>query len=118
MKRYSLACALVLVLGAVARPPMGFAQTERENSEARRLFNEGNQLRHQGNFVEAEKKFLDALRRYPKADQSDRTAYYLIDTLMKLRRVPEARIEAENFRRDYPKSKWQPDVDEAIRQQL
>jgi hypothetical protein len=33
---------------------------------------------------------------------------------MKLGRVQESRAEAENFRRNYPKSNWQPDVNETI----
>jgi tetratricopeptide (TPR) repeat protein len=105
----------MLVVGlAVAQPSMGIAQTERENNEARRLFNEGDKLHRDGNYIEAEKKFREALRRYPKADQADRTAFYLIDTLMKLGRVQESRAEAENFRRNYPKSNWKPDVNEKI----
>jgi len=114
MKRYLLACALVLALGAVARPPMGIAQTERENTEARRLFNEGDQLQHVGNFVEAEKKFREAVRRYPKAEGADRADYYLIITLVQLRRLQDARTEIENFRKNYPQSKWLGDVNEKV----
>src|SRR5262245_50051224 len=114
MKRPWLAWYLIFALGlAVAHPVTGTAQTPAQNSEARRLFNEGEKLHSDGNFVEAEKKFREALRRFPKADQSDRTAYYLIDTLEKLRRLPEARTEIENFRRNYPTSRWLDDIDES-----
>jgi len=114
MKRRSLAWNLIFVLGlAVAHSPEGTAQTPAENSEARRLFNEGRQLQNDGNLVEAEKKFREAVRRYPRADQADRTAYYLIDTLEKLRRIQEARTEIENFRKNYPQSKWQDDINES-----
>lgn len=114
MKWNPMALSLVLAAGVIAQPSLGFSQTARENSEARRLFSEGTQFQHGGNFVEAEKKFREALRKYPYAEQADRTAYYLIDTLVKLRRVQDARIEIDNFRRNYPQSKWQPDVNERI----
>jgi len=115
MKRHSLTCSLMFaVVLAIWHPSAGAAQTPMENSEARRLFNEGVQYQHDGNFVEAEKKFREALRKYPKADQSDRTAYYLIDALVQLRRVQDARTEIENFRRNYPQSKWQDDINERI----
>jgi tetratricopeptide (TPR) repeat protein len=114
MKRRSLAWNLVLAVGlAVALPPTGTAQTATENSEARRLFNEGRKFQNDGNLVEAEKKFREALRKYPKAEQSDQTAYYLINTLEKLRRVQDARTEIENFRRNYPRSEWLDDVNES-----
>ena len=67
-----------------------------------------------GNLAEAEKKFREALTKYPKAEQSDQTAYYLINTLVKLARLQDARTEIEQFRRNYPQSKWQPDVNENI----
>jgi tetratricopeptide (TPR) repeat protein len=115
MKQHSMAWSLIMVAGLVlAYPSTGTSQTPRENSEARRLFNEGAELQHGGNFVEAEKRFREALRRYPKAEGSDRTAYFLIDTLVRLRRFQDARTEIENFRRNYPKSQWQDDVSEKI----
>jgi tetratricopeptide (TPR) repeat protein len=115
MNRYSLACCLTFAaVLAVAHPSPGIAQTPGENSEARRLFNEGVEFQHDGNLVEAEKKFREALRKYPKAEQSDKTAYYLIDTLDKLRRIAEARVEIDNFRKNYPQSRWLPDVNYKI----
>jgi tetratricopeptide (TPR) repeat protein len=115
MKRYSIAWTLIFAVGlAVARPPMGIAQAARETDEARRLFQDGDKFQREGNLVEAEKKFREALRKYPKADQADRTAYYLVDTLVKLGRLQEARSEIENFRRNYPQSKWLMDVSERI----
>lgn len=113
MKRPSLAWNLILAVGlAVVLPQAGTAQTPAENSEARRLFNEGRNFQDDGNLVEAEKKFREALRKYPKAEQSDQTAYYLINTLEKLRRLQDARTEIENFRRNYPQSKWLNDINE------
>ena len=113
MKRHSLICSLIVALGlAIAEPPSALAQTPRENSEAKKLFNEGVAFQHDGNFVEAEKKFRAAVRRYPRAENADRTAYYLIDTLKKLKRVSDVRTEIDNFRRSYPQSKWLADVNE------
>ena len=113
MKWNSLIVGLVLAAGVVvAHPQAGMAQTTKENSEARRLWNEGNELFNDGNFADAEKKFREALTRYPKSDQADRTAYYLINTLEKLRRYHDASSEIENFYRNYPGSRWKEDVDQ------
>ena len=76
------------------------------------LFSEGRDLYDDGKFFEAEKKFREALTKYPRAEKSDRTAYYLITTLVKLGRVAEARTEIQNFNRNYPNSRWQSDVEE------
>jgi tetratricopeptide (TPR) repeat protein len=113
MKWSSLILSLILTAGlAMAHPPAGLAQSARENTEARKLWTEGNELYNDGNFAEAEKKFREALTKYPKAEQSDRTAYYLIITLEKLRRLRDARTEIENFHRNFPGSRWRQDVDE------
>ena len=113
MKRYSMTWSLIVVTTFVmANPSTGISQTPRENTEARKLFTEGADLQHGGNYVEAEKRFREALRRYPKAEESDKTAYFLIDTLYRLRRVQDARTEIEIFRRNYPKSQWLEEVDE------
>jgi hypothetical protein len=113
MRTNSFALTLVFATTMiVVYPSIGFSQTPRQNSEANRLQKEGEKFQDDGNFVQAERKFREALTRYPKAEHADRTAYYLIDALVKLRRVQEARTEIENFRRNYPQSKWQLDVDE------
>ena len=76
MKLHSLICSLIIALGlGIAEPPRAIAQTARENSEAKKLFSEGVEFQHDGNFVEAERKFRAAVRRYPKAETADRTAY-------------------------------------------
>ena len=104
---------LILTTGVIAtQPQAGIAQTTKENSEARRLWNEGNDLFNDRNFADAEKRFREGLTKYPKSDQSEKTAYYLILTLEKLRRYPEARTEIDNFHRNYPGSLWRVDVDE------
>jgi len=113
MKRNSLILSLILAAGVLAvHPQAGMSQTTKENTEARRLWNEGNELYNDGNFPDAEKKFREALTKYPRADQADRSAYYLIITLEKLRRFQDARTEIENFHRNYPGSRWRSDVDE------
>ena len=115
MKRNSVVLSLLILTGMViVHPSAGMAQTtkEKENSEARRLWSEGNDLYNDGNFSEAEKKFREALNKYPRADQADRTTYYLIVTLEKLRRFQDARTEMENFNRNFPGSIWREDVDQ------
>jgi tetratricopeptide (TPR) repeat protein len=115
MKWNSLPLCLFLATSVFATfPSAAMAQTQRENSEARRLFNEGVEFQNNGNFVAAEQKFRETLRRYPNAEQTDRTYYYLIDTLLKLQRVPAARIELDNLSKKYPKSKWLVDANEQI----
>jgi len=113
MKWNSIALNLVVTaVVVVAHPSRGVSQTPVQNSEARRLFGEGVEFQYDGRFVEAEKKFREALTKYPRAEGSDRTAYYLIDTLAKLGRVQDARMEIDRFRRNYPQSKWMFDVNE------
>ena len=113
MKWNSLILSLILAAGVlVAHPQAGMAQTTKDNTEARRLYNEGRDLFDDGNFADAEKKFREALAKYPKSDQADRTAYNLINTLEKLRRYQDANSEIENFYRNYPGSKWKEDVDQ------
>src|SRR5712671_157080 len=113
MKWNSWIPVMTLAMGlTVVHPSVGMAQPARENAEARRLWNEGNDLFNYRNFANAEKKFREALTKYPKSDQSDRSSYFLIKTLEKLRRYPEARTEIENFHRNYPGSPWREDVDE------
>lgn len=79
---------------------------------ARTLFIEGRDLWDEGKFVDAEKKFREVLTKFPRAEQSDRTAFYLITTLIKLGRTADARAEIENFDRNYPRSTWKGDVTE------
>jgi tetratricopeptide (TPR) repeat protein len=110
MKRNSLILSLILAAGIVAvHPQAGTAQT---TSEARKLSNDGIELYNDGNFADAEKKFRETLTKYPKSDVADRSAYYLILALEKLRRYQDARTEIENFHRNYPGSRWREDVDE------
>lgn len=106
---WSLAAALAC---AFSQAPAALAQTPDQNASARVLFIDGRNFWDDGRFVEAEKKFREALARFPKADQADRTTFYLITTLLKQGKVPQARMEIEKFEKTYPKSSWLADVKE------
>jgi tetratricopeptide (TPR) repeat protein len=113
MKWNSLILSLIVATGAlVVHPQAGTAQTAKDNTEARRLYSEGRELYDDGNYADAEKKLRETLTKYPKSDMADRTDYYLILALEKLRRYQDARTEIENFHRNYPGSRWREDVDE------
>ena len=104
-------CLVVAAFGIVGPIPVG-AQAASQNAAGRTLFTEGRNFWDEGKFTDAERKFREALTKYPRAEQSDRTAYYLITTLMRLGRTTEARTEIESFYRNYPQSSWRSDVDE------
>jgi tetratricopeptide (TPR) repeat protein len=113
MKRHSLKLIFIFVAGVVlARPTLIAAQTPQQDREAHALWLDGRNLYDDFKFAEAEKKFREALSKYPKADQIDRQAYYLILTLEKLNRITEARAEIQTFLRNYPSSKWSDYVNE------
>jgi len=110
-KRKVVSC-LVAASFSFVTPMLLSGQSPSQNSAARALFGEGRNLWDQGNFVDAERKFREALTKFPRAEQADRTAYYLITTLMKLGRTTEARTEIESFYKNYPQSSWKSDVEE------
>jgi tetratricopeptide (TPR) repeat protein len=114
MKWNSLALSLMVAGAIVTLPSIGMSQSQFQNSEARRLFNDGRELQDHGRLLEAERKYRDALRMYPRADQSDKTQYYLIDVLVKLRKLENARSEINQFLAKFPKSVWVEDVDQLI----
>lgn len=103
---------IVVLILVVAVSPQLQAQSAGPNTPGKTLFFEGRNLWDDGKFVEAEKKFREALTKYPRAEKSDRTAYYLITTLVTLGRPADARREIQNFKRNYPHSTWQTDVEE------
>jgi hypothetical protein len=113
MKSKATVLSLTIVVTLNIIGPRGLrAQTPAQNAQAHALFIEGRNLWDDGNFVDAEKKFRETLTKYPKAEQSDRTTYYLITTLVKLGRTADARAEIENFDKSYPQSSWKSDVEE------
>lgn len=79
---------------------------------ARDLFIEGRDCLDDGKLIDAVRKFREALAKAPREGRPDRTAYFLIATLVKLGDTAEARLEIANFYRNYPLSKWKSDVDE------
>ena len=93
-------------------PSRALAQTKQQNDASRELFLEGRDLWDDGRFEDAEKKFRESLTKYPKAERADRTAYYLITTLIKQGRAVDARREIDTFNANYPQSTWKSDVEE------
>jgi tetratricopeptide (TPR) repeat protein len=112
MRRYASLLNFTIVMSCILAVPLQSRAQTAPNPGARALFVEGQTFWDVGKFVDAEKKFREALTKYPKAEQSDRTSYYLITTLVKLGRVAEARTEIQNFYRNYPQSPWTSDVEE------
>jgi tetratricopeptide (TPR) repeat protein len=113
MKRKPLLLSCMVVVGlSLATPSPLRAQLASQNTTARTLFSEGRNFWDEGRLDDAEKKFREALTKYPKAEQSDRTAFYLITTLVQLGRNAEARREIDIFNRKYPQSSWKSDVEE------
>jgi tetratricopeptide (TPR) repeat protein len=104
---------IALLMGlAILSPGLVRGQSTAQNHAARTLFLEGRDFLDAGKLAEAERKFHEALTKYPKADQSDGTAFYRISTLIKLGRPGEALAEIEQFNRNYPQSPWKTDVEE------
>jgi len=102
----------MIVASLLAGTPQLRAQTPAQNNQARALFDEGRNYWDAGNFADAEKKFRDALQRYPRAEQSDKTSFWLITTLITLGRIDEAHSEIQKFNRTYPRSIWKDDVED------
>ena len=112
MRLSSLLMTLTIVGILVTVPPQLHAQTPAQNAAAKALFLEGRDFVDEGSFADAEKTFREALTKYPRAEQSDKTSFYLITTLIKLGRTDEARAEIQSFKRMYPQSPWSSDVEE------
>jgi tetratricopeptide (TPR) repeat protein len=83
-----------------------------EEDDARDIFNEGRRLYDQNDYLEAEQKFQEVIRRFPDNAIADRTAYYLIRTLVRRARASEALTEIAMFPTRYPGSRWATDVQE------
>jgi TolA-binding protein len=115
MKSNSLLISFVIAVLLLATAPQLRAQSttrQQNNALARGLFLEGVNFFDEGKFVDAEKKFREAVTKYPDAEGSDRTSFYLLSALIKLGRTGEARSEILNFNQTYPQSKWKADVEE------
>jgi tetratricopeptide (TPR) repeat protein len=109
---------LVTVIGAAAElraqtpQPAQPAQAQAPADPARALFLAGRNFWDDGRFADAEKKFREALAKYPTSENADRTGFYLIETLIKMGRTPEALAEMNKFFTSFPRSKWLDDVQE------
>src|SRR4030095_9825235 len=112
MRLQSLLMNFTIAVTLVAVPSRLLAQTPAQNDAARKLFQEGWTFLDDRRFGDAERKFREALRTYPKAEQSDRTSFFLIQTLIKQGRTSDAGVEIQSFNRNYPQSPWKIDVDE------
>ena len=113
MRANAAALNIALLMGlTLLSPGLVRGQSTAHNNAARTLFLEGRDSLDAGKLAEAERKFHEALMKYPEADQSDRTAFYRISTLIKLGRPGEALTEIEQFNRNYPQSPWKTDVEE------
>src|SRR4026208_1151594 len=99
--KWTTALLSLTVVVTLMAPSRALAQTKQQNDASRALFLEGRDLWDDGKFGDAEKKFREALTKYPKAEQSDRTSYYLITTLIKLGRAADARREIDTFSANY-----------------
>jgi HEAT repeat protein len=80
--------------------------------EARDIFNAGTGFYDEDKFVEAERRFREVVSRFPTNVIADRADYYLIRTLNQMGRKIEALARVNSFARQYPKSKYQDDVQE------
>jgi hypothetical protein len=112
MKIPSLLITLTIAGTLAAASPQLHAQTPAQDAAAKALFREGRDFLDDGKYADAEKRFREALSKYPRAEQADRTSFYLIATLIKLGRTDEASAEVLSFNRKYPQSTWKTDVEE------
>jgi tetratricopeptide (TPR) repeat protein len=80
--------------------------------EARDIFNAGQHFYDESRFSEAENKFREVVRRFPGNPITDRADYYLIRTLASLGKRGEALGRINSFAKQYPRSRWQDDVQE------
>jgi hypothetical protein len=79
---------------------------------ARDLFNEGQRFYDQSRFGDAERRFRQVTERYPRSSVADRAEYYLIRTLHQTGKTVEALNHINSFRKTYPNSAWNLDVEE------
>jgi len=112
MKIPSLLITLTIAGTLAAVSPQLHAQTPAQDAAAKALFREGRDFLDDGKYADAEKRFREALSKYPRAEQADRTSFYLIATLIKLGRTDEASAEVLSFNRKFPQSTWKTDVEE------
>jgi hypothetical protein len=98
--------------GQNARPPAFQRNLLEPADPARDLFSDGQKFYDQSRFVDAERTFRQVTERYPKSPIADRAEYYLIRTLRQNGKIGEALNHINAFRRTYPNSTWNLDVEE------
>jgi hypothetical protein len=109
---------LILVMAAPAyaqnhgRPPLYQRNLVEPGDPARDLFVAGQQFYDQFRFADAEATFREVTQKYPRSSIADRAEYYLIRTLVRTGNNAEALNHINAFRKTYPKSPWNGDVEE------
>jgi hypothetical protein len=108
---------LILVMAAPAyaqnaRFPLYQRNLVEPADPARDLFMVGQQFYDQSRFAEAEATFREVTQKYPKSSVADRSEYYLIRTLIRTGNSMEALNHINAFRKTYPRSPWNGDVEE------
>ena len=113
---------VLILAGAVGFAAPAFGQNMRQpafqrnllepGDPARDLFNEGQRLYDQYRYGDAERTFRQVTERYPRSSVADRAEYYLIRTLRQTGKTAEALNHINSFRKTYPNSTWNLDVEE------
>jgi tetratricopeptide (TPR) repeat protein len=113
---------VLILAGAVGFAAPAFGQNVRlpafqrnllePGDPARDLFNEGQRFYDQSRFGDAERTFRQVTERYPRSTVADRAEYYLIRTLRQTGKTVEALNHINSFRKTYPNSTWNLDVEE------
>jgi HEAT repeat protein len=112
---FVLIAACVLALSPAAFSQKVFVRQQHSFAapdEARDIFNAGTDYYDEDKYVEAERRFREVISRFPKNVIADRADYYLIRTLNQLGKKNEALMRIDSFARQYPKSRYQDDVQE------
>ena len=95
-----------------ARPPVFQRNLLEPADPARDLFSSGQKFYDQYRFADAERIFRQVTETYPKSSVADRAEYYLIRTLRQTGKRAEALNRINAFRKTYPNSTWNLDVEE------
>ena len=113
---------VLILAGAVGFTAPAFGQNMRQpafqrnllepGDPARDLFNEGQRLYDQYRYGDAERTFRQVTERYPRSSVADRAEYYLIRTLRQTGKTADALNHINSFRKTYPNSTWNLDVEE------
>jgi hypothetical protein len=113
---------VLILAGSVGLAAPGLAQNPRPPAfqrnllepadPARDLFSTGQKFYDQYRFADAERIFRQVTETYPKSSVADRAEYYLIRTLRQTGKTADALNHINAFRKTYPNSTWNLDVEE------